>query len=82
MLSVCQDITYSPWMASGGWGYSGSGGHPENPIAFRQSPQDSASHRCISVGTRKCGSKWLSHAFFHILTSSGAYNLLSVKPST
>lgn len=41
-------------MASGGWGYTGSGGHPKNRIASHQSPQDSASHTCISEGTGKC----------------------------
>ena len=61
---VAQHSSYSPQMASGDWGYSGSGGHPESPTASRQSPQDSASHTCTSVGTKECGSQRVSFTWF------------------
>ena len=39
--------------------------------------------RVLLWGQRSVGhSGYLSHAFFHVLTSSGAYSLLSVKLST
>ena len=39
--------------------------------------------RILLWGQRSVGhSRYLSHGFFHVLTSSGAYSLLSVKLST
>ena len=80
-LSVCQVIAqhslYSPQMASGDWDYSESGGHPESPTASRQSPQDSASHTCTSVGTKECGSQRVSFTRFLLCS----HQLWSVQSS-